>query len=343
MKFDFAIGNPPYQDEVQNKGDRPNPVYDKFMDASYEIADTVELIHPGRFLFEAGQTPKAWNRKMLKDEHFSVLSYESDSSKVFPGVDLKGGVAITIHNKNKKYGATGTFTSHDELNSIAKKIAKQCDDLERLNSIIASQGLYRFSDVFFKEHPASQRSIGAGTGNKIVSNVITKFPDVFYDEATEEKKYVRFLGRVGNKRVYKYIRRDYLESNEYIDKYNIFIPEANNSGQYGETLTEPIIGLPGDASADTFLSAGKFNTREEAESLIKYIKTKFFRALLGIRKVTQHCPPSVWKMIPVQNFTLASDIDWSQSIAGIDQQLYKKYDLSTEEINFIETHVKEMV
>ena len=78
MKFDYAIGNPPYQEDVQNKGDRANPVYDKFMDAAYQVADVVELIHPARFLFKAGQTSKAWNEKMLSDEHFKILHYESD-------------------------------------------------------------------------------------------------------------------------------------------------------------------------------------------------------------------------------------------------------------------------
>ena len=73
-----------------------------------------------------------------------------------------------------------------------------------------------------------------------------------------------------------------------------------------------------------------------------YLKTKFFRALLGIKKVTQHCPPSVWAMIPLQDFTPASDIDWSKSIHEIDLQLYRKYGLDEKEIAFIESHVKEM-
>lgn len=342
MKFDFVIGNPPYQEEVQNKGDRPNPVYDKFMDASYEIADVVELIHPGRFLFNAGQTSKSWNRKMLNDEHFSVLFYESNSSKVFSGAEIKGGVAITIHNRNRLYGAIGTFTAYDELNSIVKKIAVVVGASPKLDSIIASQGLYRFSKSFFKDYPSAQLSMGTGTGNKIVSNIMIKLPDVFQEVPDKSMNYVRFLGRLGNKRVYRYIRREYLEQNDYIDTYNLFIPEANNSGKYGETLSEPTIGLPGDGAADTFLSAGKFGMKAESEALAKYMKSKLFRALLGIRKVTQHCPPTVWRMIPLQDFTSNSDIDWSQSIANIDKQLYKKYGLDENEINFIETHVKEM-
>lgn len=76
--------------------------------------------------------------------------------------------------------------------------------------------------------------------------------------------------------------------------------------------------------------------------MTKYIKTKFLRALLGTKKVTQDNPKGVWNMIPLQDFTNKSDIDWQTSITGIDKQLYKKYRLSDEEINFIETHVKEM-
>ena len=92
----------------------------------------------------------------------------------------------------------------------------------------------------------------------------------------------------------------------------------------------------------SFRSLGSFSNINEAESLLKYIKTKFLRALLSSRKTTQHMPPNVFENIPLENFTIESDIDWTKSISEIDQQLYKKYNLSEEEINFIETNVKEM-
>ncbi len=343
MKFDFVIGNPPYQDDVQNKGDRPNPIYDKFMDAAFNVGSNVELIHPARFLFMAGQTSKQWNEKMLNDSHFKVLHYESDASRVFPNTEIKGGVAITYRNEKKDYGAIKVFTSYPELNSILKKVLSIVGNQPRLNTVIASQGLYRFSELFFKDHPDASSLMGSGTGNKIVSSVIAKMPDVFHDERLRDgNEYVRFLGRIKSQRLYRFIRRDYLMKNDYLDTYNLFIPEANNSGVYGETLTEPTMGFPGDGSSDTFLSAGQFSTEEEPVNLTKYMKTKFFRALLGVKKVTQHCPPAVWEMIPLQDFTPASDIDWSKPIPQIDQQLYRKYGLTDEEITFIETHVKEM-
>lgn len=95
-------------------------------------------------------------------------------------------------------------------------------------------------------------------------------------------------------------------------------------------------------STESFLSIGNFDTLTESENLTKYIKTKFARATLGILKVTQDITPSKWKYVPLQDFTPASDIDWSKSIHEIDLQLYRKYGLDEKEIEFIESHVKEM-
>lgn len=92
----------------------------------------------------------------------------------------------------------------------------------------------------------------------------------------------------------------------------------------------------------SFVSIGNFETEEEADALVKYLKSKFSRALLGILKVTQDITPRVWGLVPLQDFTSESDIDWSKPIPDIDRQLYAKYGLDESEIEFIETHVKEM-
>lgn len=344
MKFDFVIGNPPYQDSVQDKGDRASPIYDKFMDAAFGIADVVLLIHPARFLFDAGQTPKAWNRKMLNDEHFRVLQYEQDSSVYFPSVDIKGGIAISVHNSLEEYGCIGTFSAFPEMNAVIRKVSEKEKNGQYLSSIIASQGLYRFSPLFFDEHPEAKSQMGAGTGNKIVSSVMEKLPDIFLAEepAGGSGEYVRMMGRIKGRREYRYIRRSYLCSNDYLDTYNLFIPEANNTGSFGETLTEPAVGRPGEGAADTYLSAGTFGTAQEAENMARYMRTRFFRALLGVKKVTQHCPPTVWTLIPVQDFTGDSDIDWNLPVDMLDQQLCDKYNISEEERLFLKTHVKPM-
>lgn len=102
-------------------------------------------------------------------------------------------------------------------------------------------------------------------------------------------------------------------------------------------MTTPLIG-----GTQTFITIGNFSNLEEANSAMKYIKTKFARAMLGTLKVTQDNKKRTWSNVPMQDFTSNSDIDWTQSIYDIDLQLYKKYGLDKKEINFIETKVKEM-
>ena len=144
MKFDFIIGNPPYQDETlgDNKGFAP-PIYNKFLENAYDIADVVEMIHPARFLFNAGSTPKQWNQQMLSDPHLKVLYYEQDSSKVFQNTDIKGGVAITYHDKTKDFGAIETFTAYSQLNSIMKKVSDHND--ESFSNIVITRTAYRLT------------------------------------------------------------------------------------------------------------------------------------------------------------------------------------------------------
>ncbi len=125
MKFDFIIGNPPYQDETESDTTRKPPIYNNFMDETYNIANVVELITPARFLFNAGQTPKAWNQKMLDDPHLKVLYYEQDASKIFSNTDIKGGVTVTYRDSTKVLGPIRAFVPHSELQAILEKAGAQ--------------------------------------------------------------------------------------------------------------------------------------------------------------------------------------------------------------------------
>lgn len=344
-KFYAVIGNPPYQSD-KDDNDRKPPIYDVFMDAAYQVSDRVELVTPARFLFNAGQTPKAWNEKMLNDEHLKVLSYEPDASTVFPNTDIKGGIAVTLRDATSDFGAIETFTIYPELNGILKKVNHATREQLRLDSIFASQRCYKFSDLFYQENAKNKnvsRQLGPGNRIKIVSKVMETLPEIFTVKPNgPETDVYKFFGRINGKRGHRYIAKRFISENEYIDGFKLLIPEANNSGKYGETLAEPIVAGPNTGSSDTFLNAGPFKTEGEACNLARYYKTKFFRALLGVKKATQHSPSQVWRTIPLQDFTDSSDIDWSKSTSEIDQQLYAKYGLDDEEISFIESHVKEM-
>ena len=166
------------------------------------------------------------------------------------------------------------------------------------------------------------------------------------DKPGIEDDYYKIIGLVSGKRVYRWIYKKYMNprypKNNNINHYKVIFPEANGNGQFGEVISQPIIMGPNESATPTFISIGKFEKELYAENVLKYIKTKFTRALLGIMKKTQHTAPSNWKYVPLQDFTSSSDIDWSKSIPEIDQQLYRKYGLTEEEIEFIETHVKPM-
>ena len=120
------------------------------------------------------------------------------------------------------------------------------------------------------------------------------------------------------------------------------LPKSNGKGELGESLSTPIIAQPNTGYTQSFIGFGAFSRKEDAEAMLKYLKTKFVRIALGILKITQDNPPERWAYVPLQDFTSSSDIDWSKSIAEIDEQLFDKYDLDEPERIFIRTKVKEM-
>lgn len=311
------------------------------MDAAYEVADKVELIHPARFLFNAGSTPKAWNQKMLNDEHFKVLYYEQDSSKVFSNTDIKGGVAVTYHDNTQDFGALETFTPYPELNSIMKKIISS-DCFESIMSQVYIQ--IRFDlDELYKSYPDAKNNIGSeGKDKRLEKNIFSKVPQPFTEEKTNDDD-ISVIGIIKNKRVWRYIPKKYIDmEHENLTKYKVLLPTSNGSGAIGEVLSTPLVGVPLVGYTRSFIGIGSFDREFEANACFKYIKSKFARTALGILKITQDNNKDTWKYVPLQNFTPESDIDWSVSIAEIDRQLYKKYNLTQEEIDFIESHVKEM-
>lgn len=341
MKFDFVIGNPPYQEEQKGDSNTATPVYHKFMDAAYAVSDKVLLITPARFLFNTGYTPKPWNQERLNDTHFKIIKYYTDAAEAFSGVEIKGGVAISYRDMEKKFGPIEVFTTFPMLNKIFHKVIER-EDFKSLCDVIITSFAYHFTQTLYDENPHLRGRASKGHDFDLQSNVFDTFPEVFFDEKPSDGDYIRILGRAQNQRCWKYIKRSYVNHVDNLDTHKLFFSKATGTGQFGETLPDGVPGYPGDGATITFLSIGYFSSRYEIDMCQKYLKTKFARALLGVLKATQNGSKPVFRMIPIQDFTPASDIDWSVSIAEIDRQLYKKYNLTEAEITFIETHVKEM-
>jgi hypothetical protein len=338
MKWDFVIGNPPYQQDSNGANESDTPLYHYFYEEATKIADKVELITPARFLFNAGYTPKTWNEKMLNDEHFKVLYYELKSDKVFTNTDIKGGVAVGYIDMGKTFDAIGVFTAYPELNSIKSKV--DAVSPKSLCDIITNRGLYRYSDIAYKEQP---EEIKKTADARIAPSAFERMPKLFTDEKPEDgHEYIRIYGNIKSERFYKWFRKDYVKPVDNLYKYKVMIPKANGSGAIGEVLSTPLVGVPLVGFTETYISIGETDSKEEADAILKYVKSKFARTMLGILKVTQNNAKPTWAKVPLQDFTPSSDINWTTSVANIDKQLYKKYGLTQEEIDFIETHVKEM-
>lgn len=326
MKFKAVVGNPPYQ--INTETNFATPVYHLFFEAAKSLGpDYVSLIHPARFLFNAGATPKEWNRQMLNDPHLRIALYEPNSQRIFSGVDIKGGVCITLWDKHSSDGGLGgTFVGINELTSVLGKIK-----VGGFDGIVGSRGgtrAKRWLDSYKRYR------------NYFPSSVFSTNPELFSDKETKQKS-VKLVGLVNNKRIEKFVSETLIDD-ETISSWKIFIPKSNGSGTFGEILSTPIISEPMSGCTESFIQIGPFATKIDADHCLKYIKSKFARAILGTLKVTQDNPRGVWKNIPLQNFTSKSDIDWSKSVSEIDKQLYKKYKLDKDEIDFIEKKVKPM-
>ena len=365
MKFDAVVGNPPYQDEEETNN-RKTPIYPYFYDSAFSIGDKVILISPARFLFDAGLTSKQWNKKMLNDNHLKVLFYEDDASKVFSNTDIKGGVAVIYRDINCDYGAIGLFIKSEEIRKLHEKISKF--KFKTMSSIIiGGRADFLMNNKFHKAYPnaktdllcaiqesASKKgknvppSLAPGSENEIVTSTLEILSYAFVSgKPINSADYYEITGVIKNKRVSGWIKKEYLttrrSNKNNIDFYKVFIPKSMGSGNFGEAISQPLVGTPGVTSTPTYLRVGMFKTKLEAENCAKYIKTKFSRAMLGIKKVTQDNAVPVWENVPIQDFTSNSDIDWSKPISDIDKKLYKKYKFSKEEITFIEEKVLPMV
>lgn len=343
MKFDVIVGNPPYQESAKGDSKKDMPIYHYFYDLAERYSDKYCLISPARFLFNAGGTKKSWNEKMLNDKNLKVLMFEQVSGNIFAGTKIEGGITVIYRDKNKLFGEIGLLTIFNELNSINQKVAKLMKS--SLSTIVSNRGQYRFSDEVYVDYPIDMKKM---SDRRISSNAFKVLPNLFTDEKpNSHEEYFQIYGRLDNERCYKWFKRSYLKEPNTFVKYKVILPKANGSNPINELsdtplIGEPLVSMPLMGFTETFISVGCFDTLLEAENCLKYVKSKFARAMLGILKITPSNPKEVWSKVPLQDFTVQSDIDWTVSIADIDKQLYTKYGLDDKEIAFIEEKVKAM-
>ena len=341
MKFDFVIGNPPYQETLEHTSDAQ--IYNYFMDAAYNISDRVELITPAKFLYNAGKTPKNWNKKMLSDEHLKLVKLYETSAEAFPGTKINGGICITYRDSTKKYKPIGFFGVDNKVVSITEKV-RNYKYFVSINTSLFLQNKLKLNAIF-SDFPNLYKRLGSDYKEKrIVSSAFETMPEIFSEKQSNGNS-VKIWGK---NREYKYIDKKYLLEHPNTDKYKIILSAADGaSGTLKTDSSTRIIGKllessPKEGYTQTFISLGAFDDKNDSNNLKKYLCGKFCRFMVGTLKATNGLKKEIWSNVPLQDFTDKSDIDWSKSIHEIDLQLYKKYGLDQNEIDFIESHIKEM-
>lgn len=343
VKFDVVIGNPPYQESDGGANASASPTYHYFVEVAKALTPQyISLIMPSRW-YSGGKGLDSFRDTMLSDIHIRQILDFPNPDEVFPSTNIRGGVCVVnwdkSWNSNKNLTRVITFENNVIKNDVQRTIkfddldifirdSTSVEILEKINKVTPlHEG--RISDF------ASPRKPYGFSGFFIRD-------ERFHADASILQNPVKCYG----KGVVGFVERDEIKvKTEWIDKWKIFTARANNIGtELNDDNFNTIIGEPGTICTETYIVIGADLNLDEgsAQNLSEYLKTKFSRLLHGIAKSSHDAARTTYKFIPLQNFSNDSDIDWSKSISEIDQQLYKKYGLSDEEIMFIEEKVKEM-
>ena len=359
MQWDLIISNPPYQMADSSLSASANPIYNIFVEQAKKLRPRyLVMIIPSRWM-AGGKGLNQFRENMLNDKHITQLHDYINSKDCFSGVDIKGGVCYFLREADREakckiftHNADGTkkstrylkekgievFIRQAELIGIKEKVWKDTSQ-KSFADIVSVRKPYGFcTDIF---SPTIQKEVN-GKKQKVSVTSEEKY-GLPTPSDTPIKDGYEIIGLVENKRIWKYVPKDYpFPKKNGLGKYKIFIPKAYGCGALGEVPSTPVLGTPVQACTETFVECGGWDTLEEATNALNYLKTKFFRCLVSIYKQTQDASNRIYGLVPMQNFTNESDIDWSKSVDEISHQLYKKYNLSDEDIAFIEKNISVM-
>lgn len=358
MKINTVIGNIPYQENLGNDGrnsSKSKSIYHLFFDSVMELEPRyISMIMPSRWMTRsADAVPSKWVDKMLAQNNFKVIHDFENENDCFNGVVIKGGVNYFLWDRDYEgkceyhFHQThniNVFTRYEYLDSkcagvvirdpqsysILEKIELKCGEYYK-DANNNFSGLVSPKDFFTRKPLLSSNWTG------------------YKDQKDDEYCIKYYFVNTDKDRKHGWISLDQLVKNKNTkDLHKVYIPGAGGKGCDDDSiLGKPFYGEPNSVCSQTFMVIGydaeKHNlSKEECLNIIKYIYTKFFRYLVSIKKKTQNGPRGVYQFVPLQNFTSDSDIDWSKSTAEIDQQLYAKYNLTADEIDFIESKIKYM-
>ena len=322
MKFDVIIGNPPYQ--LNDGGGRDSaaiPLYDKFVQKAKQLAPHfLIMIIPARW-YTGGRGLDDFRDNMISDTRLKVIHDYPETDDCFPGLNIRGGVCYFLWDS--LYHGDCTIINHIKGKMIEmKRPLKEANIplLIRYNqSISIMKKVLKFKEVSLGKYVSTSKPFGMRSNFSDFTSIQTEMHSV---------KLYRF-GENG------YVAKKIIVKNEkLIDRYKVLVSKASPGGdEYPHSIvSQPIVSEPNSVCTETYLVIKDVDSRIEAENLVSYIKTRFFRFMMSLVKNTQNISKASYTFVPLQDFSHP----WT------DEMLYRKYNLSSDEIAFIESMIRPM-
>lgn len=323
MQFDVVIGNPPYQLKGGAGGSSDSSIYHLFVEQAIKLEPTYAIfVTPSRWL-AGGRGLDEFRTKMLTGGHLRALADFADSSEAFPGVQLKGGVCYFLWDGRyvgtcdvtRMAGGTATLQVNRQLDEFDVFVRD-----ERALSILRK--VLSFEEASVVELLSGDTPFGIATNFEHWS-------------AKREPESIELHLIKNGKRTVGYVdRREVRKNSQAIDSWKVLVPEAYGAGESSphQILGKEIVARPPSACTQSYLTVSTFETENAAKSFASYYRTRLFRFLVSLRKITQHALRSTYAWVPQQ----AWDVGWT------DELLCEKYGITKEEQSYIASVVRPM-
>jgi len=334
MKFDVIVGNPPYQlNDGGGTGSSAIPIYQKFIQQAKKLNPTyLSMIIPARW-FTGGRGVDEFREEMLNDKRIKIIHDFPNASDCFPGVEIKGGVCYFLWDKN--FNGSCSINTHKggEIVSTALRdlLEKGADTFIRYNEAISIlRKVQKLKEESFSNLISANDPFGFDVR---VEGSYKRVKPKFKKESFKDG--IKFYYYGWQREGLGYIGKSSIKKNiEWVKDYKVYITKAYGAGETfpHQIVNVPILGETNTCCTESYLVIGPFSSKKLAENVISYIETKFFRFLVLLIKNTQNAMKKVYSFVPMQDFNES----WT------DEKLYKKYDISKEEIAFIDSMIRPM-
>ena len=321
MKFDVIVGNPPYQ-LGSDGGTRDIPIYNKFVDQAKKLNPRfLSMIIPSRWM-AGGLGLSDFRRSMLEDRRMRKLVDYERMDQVFPGVDFEGGICFFLWDRDNEGACGVTTVCGDETIGPVERNLSENDVLVRdIRALKILRKILKSGESSITEILSVDKEFG-WTSNFEGFHGKKKANDVALHYNRKGKRLTGYINR-----------KDVGKSPHLIDTWKVMVPQA-----YGERGARPatVLGPSFIASSPSVCTQTYLffyvGSKKKANSLNSYLRTRFFRFLVSLRKITQHATRSTYTWVPQQTW----DRTWT------DEALYKKYGLTKDDIAFIESRIRPM-